>query len=72
MTIPAAVRPELDQTHEWWDRQYDALVKARIPRDAEYHREHDIEEPIQFWSGNYATKPWCIDCGIQFMRAPDG
>lgn len=70
--IPPAIRAELDQTPEWWDREYDRLVKKQIPRDAEYHREHDVEDGIQSWSGVYVTGPWCIDCGVTIERPPDG
>lgn len=63
--IPADVRAELDQTPEWWDRQYEALVKKQIPRDAAYHRDHEIEEPITFWGGGYAAGSYCIDCGVR-------
>lgn len=70
--IPAHIRAELDQTPGWWEQQYQALLKARIPRDAASHEDHDIEEPIEFWSGGYAAPPYCVDCGVSIERPPDG
>ena len=66
-----AIRAELDQTPEWWDQQYRALVEKQIPRDADSHRGHDIEEPITFWSGDQIG-PRCLDCGVTIERPPDG
>lgn len=70
--IPAHLRAELDQTPEWWDRQYDALVKKRIPRDFDYHRYHDLDEPITFYASGYEMKRYCLDCGVTIERPPDG
>ena len=62
--IPALIRAELDQTPAWWDREYDRLVKKQIPRDPEYHRGHDVEEPIAFYASGYEIQPRCLDCGV--------
>jgi hypothetical protein len=70
--ITPEIRAELEQTPEWWDRQYQALVKKHIPRDAASHAGHDIEEPIQFYSGGSASKPYCLDCRVTLDRPPDG
>lgn len=69
--IPASVRGELDCTPDWWDAQYDALVKKQIPRDAASHAGHDIErdEWTQVTAGGAivyrASRPWCSDCGVE-------
>lgn len=70
--ISASIRAELDQTPAWWDRQYRELVAKQIPRDSGSHDGHDIEEPVQFWSGGYAAAPYCLDCGVTIERPPDG
>lgn len=62
--VAPSIRSELDQDPAWWDREFRALEKKQIPRDAASHAGHDIEEPIQFWSGGCAAKPWCLDCGV--------
>lgn len=43
--IPEPLLAELEQSPEWWDREFEALVRATTPRDAEYHRGHRLREP---------------------------
>lgn len=66
------VREELEESPAWWDRQYQALAKKQLPRDAAAHEGHDLEELIQFWGGGYAGKRYCHDCGVTIERPPDG
>ena len=42
MSIPPSIRGELDQTPEWWNAQYKALVRKQIPRDLASHEGHNI------------------------------
>lgn len=70
--IPAHIRAELDVTPEWWDQQYDALVKSRIPRAWAYHQDHDLDEPITFYAAGYEMQRRCLDCGVAIERPPDG
>ncbi|WP_067198901.1 hypothetical protein [Microbacterium sp. XT11] len=70
--IAASIRAELDQTPEWWQQQYDALVRKQIPRTPEHHAGHDLAEPIRSWGGATLTRPWCTSCGVPIERAPDG
>lgn len=42
--VSPALRAELEQSPEWWDSEFDALVRATTPRDAEYHRGHRVQE----------------------------
>lgn len=59
---PAAIRAELDQTPEWWDRQYRALIRKRIPRDPASHEDHSISEARTYGGGTlYRT---CVDCNV--------
>ncbi|GGH34128.1 hypothetical protein [Microbacterium album] len=60
--VPAPIRAELDQTPEWWDRQYRELVRERIPRDAASHEGHDLDE-ISTYDGT-TLRRWCVDCGV--------
>lgn len=72
MSIPPAIRAELDQTHEWWGAQYKTLLKSLIPRDAAHHVDHDIEEPLTTWGGTELVKPYCGTCGVTIESSPDG
>lgn len=63
-TIPPALRAELDQTPEWWDRAFQALVRATTPRDAEYHRDHDVHDIVDYTYNGYRFSTHCLDCGI--------
>lgn len=63
-TIPPALRAELDQTPEWWDRAFQALVRATTPRDAEYHRDHDVHDIADYTYNGYRFRTHCLDCGI--------
>lgn len=71
-SITPSIRAELDQTPAWWDGQYDALVKKRIPRDFDYHRDHELDEPITFYASGYEMQRRCLDCGVTIERPPDG
>ncbi|MEU4016194.1 hypothetical protein AB0E56_13125 [Microbacterium sp. NPDC028030] len=71
-SIPAHIRAELDVTPAWWDQQYHALVTKHIPRDLDYHADHDLDDGIQFYASSYSIAPWCITCGIRLGRTPDG
>ncbi len=66
-----AIRAELDQSPEWWDRQFRALIQKQIRRDAASHEGHELEEPITFWSG-HEIGARCLDCGVMTDRPPDG
>ncbi len=60
--IHPAIRGEIDQTPEWWDRQYQALIRKRIPRDAASHEGHDIAEMRTYTNALiYRT---CVDCNV--------
>lgn len=70
--IPADIRAELEQTPAWWQRQYDALVRKQIPRDAASHEGHDIAEPLRSWAGAVVAMSRCIRCGVTLDEVPDG
>lgn len=67
-----ALRAELDQTPQWWQREFDALVRARIPRDAASHMGHNIGEARAFDDVGEASYRWCNDCGVQITGASRG
>lgn len=70
--IPGSIRAELDQTPEWWDREYQTLVKKQIPRDPAFHADHDLDDGIEFYAGGYTIAPWCSTCGVRLGRSRDG
>lgn len=59
--IEPGVRAELDQTPEWWDRQYRTLVRKHIPRDAASHEGHRIIDLSTYATARHA----CDECGIE-------
>lgn len=71
-TVAAPLLAELDQTPEWWDAQYRALVKKQIPRDWASHLGHELDEPITFYASGYEMQRYCVDCGVTVDRPPDG
>lgn len=70
-TLSPALRAELDQTPEWWDRQFEALLRERIPRDAAYHEGHTIQEATTYDTLGYDARAWCTDCGVPINREDD-
>ena len=66
--ISPAVRAEMEQTPEWWDGQYRALVRKQIPRDAASHEGHRIIDIRTYATERHA----CADCGVTIERPPDG
>lgn len=61
-TIHPAIRAELDCTPQWWDNQYQALIRKQIPRAAGYHEGHEIEEE-RTWAST-TVRRYCIECGV--------
>ena len=57
-----AIRAELDQSPEWWDRQFRALVRKQIPRDAASHEGHSIAEAHAY--GGAVLIRTCVDCNV--------
>lgn len=64
--IPASIKAELDQTPQWWQAEFDALVRKRIPRDYEYHAGHDLDEVnVMTYASQYVLNYYyCNDCGV--------
>lgn len=60
--IAQSVREELDQTPEWWARQYRALIRKQIPRDAAHHDGHNIVEARTY--GGRTLYRTCVDCNV--------
>lgn len=60
--IHPAIRAEFDQTPEWWDRQYRALERKQIPRDAAYHEGHNVVDFRTYASAVVLRE--CADCGV--------
>lgn len=54
---------ELEQTPEWWDRQYQALERKHIPRDAASHDGHSIVDQRTYASTT--ARRHCTDCCIE-------
>ena len=66
MSIPPSIRGELDQTPEWWNAQYKALVRKQIPRDLASHEGHSIERVRTYMNAlMYVT---CTDCGVSIRE----
>ncbi len=70
--ISASIRAELDQTPEWWDRQFTALVRKQIPSDAAFHAGHDVVGPVRSMGGTIVVGERCVGCGVTIERPPDG
>lgn len=68
--IAPGVRAELDQTPEWWDRQYRTLERKRIPRDIASHDGHSIVEHRTYCSTT--VRRHCADCGIEIDPYEEG
>lgn len=71
---PPAVAPsgrsELDQSPAWWDREYRALERKQIPRDAASHEEHHLVEHRTYLSAT--VRRHCTDCGIEIAPYEEG
>lgn len=68
--IAPNVAAELDPTPDWWDRQYRALERKQIPRDAASHDGHRIEEARTYASTT--IRRICMDCGIEIDPYQEG
>lgn len=60
--LPESIRAELDVTPAWWDSQYQALIRKRIPRDYASHEDHDIAEMRSY--ANVLIYRTCVDCNV--------
>ncbi|WP_350351896.1 hypothetical protein ABS642_00855 [Microbacterium sp. A8/3-1] len=70
VVIAPGIRAELDQTPEWWDRQYRALERKQIPRDAASHDGHRIEGIRTYASTT--TRRVCTDCQVELDPYQEG
>lgn len=72
VTIPDAMRDELDQTPAWWSRQYRNLL-ARTFRpvsfDPSTHEGHDVIED-HLLNGTVITM--CAQCPQEYEPIPKG
>lgn len=68
--IPASIRGELDVTPAWWDRQYQALIRKQIPRNAAWHDGHNVAEYRTYFSTT--VRGVCVDCGIELDPYEEG
>ena len=68
--IAPAIRAELDVTPAWWDRQYQALVRKQIPRNAAWHDDHTTVEHRTYFSTT--VRRHCTDCGIELDPYEEG
>lgn len=70
VSIPPSIKAELDQTPEWWQGEFDALVRKQIPRDYAYHADHYVEYvDVRTYADRYALQYiFCNDCGVSVER----
>lgn len=59
--IPRTIQAELEQTPEWWDHQYQHLIRKHIPRDEASHATHNLIESSTYAGITYRA---CSDCGV--------
>lgn len=63
--IPADIRAEIDQTPEWWDREWGELNRRCFPPkpfDPAEHEGHDLIEIVAY--GRRVVRVICTECGV--------
>lgn len=70
LAVAPSVRIELDQDPAWWDREYRALERKQIPRNAASHEGHCIVEHRTYLSTT--VRRHCTDCGIEIDPYEEG
>lgn len=70
--IPPEVRDELEQSFEWWDREYRRLFGEafeEVPFDPAQHRDCDTYEVLTFTGTAVLTG--CADCPTAYRPRLD-